>query len=144
MKRLGIGMLALALLALLVMAVGAASPAAPFVGAWEAIDVDDSYMRLVISPGPKGAFQFNYKDFGASICGTDDDGPLYPCTIIGELSMEEGLLVGEGPLICLAKPPVEHADSPFEVSYSYDAVSDTLADGWGITWQRMGVLDIHP
>jgi hypothetical protein len=170
MKRLWTVLLALLLLASLAMTVSAAPKKkaqprwwapnrAPFVGAWEAIDGDEdgdgdvdiegrdgSYMRLAISNGPKGVFRFNYKDHGASVCGLDeDDEPLYAALAKGRLNRDgEFKLEGEASLKCLARPRFVHPDfDPYQVSYTYDPEDDTLFDGW-VTWQRMGVLDIHP
>ena len=53
--------------------------------------LDGSYMRLTIGGGPKGAYQFHYRDFGASVCGVDPEAgaPLYACTVVGRLTMAQ-------------------------------------------------------
>lgn len=138
MRRLLVTLLALVLLfALCATAVGAQPAGAPWIGRWEAIDVDGSYMTLAVSGGVRGAVRLNYRDYGASICGTDDAGvPLYAATInaVGGVTAPN-TLEGQGPLRCLAAPAYIHEISPVGMRFEYDPATDTMWDGW-VIWER--------
>jgi hypothetical protein len=156
------------LLALLVVAattVSAAPKKAPWMGNWEAIDVDadgdgkpdinfdtdgdgedeyadGSYVTLVISGGPKGTYGFHYTDYGATCCGTtEDEVPLFVGKTSGALSLTaEWVLEGDTSIECLAGPKYD-ADLEIHWRFEYDPETDTLFDGLTL-FQRRGTLII--
>ena len=93
-----------------ILNVQAGRPRDPFVGAWESIDgdsdgdgvpdlpgADGSYQRLTIG-GSKGRYNVNLKDYGATVCGVDEDGvPLYACTLKGPATAEARVLSSRRP-----------------------------------------------
>jgi hypothetical protein len=116
----------------------AAKPSAkPFVGAWEAIDVDGSYMKLNIGGGTGNQYNLHLIDFGASVCGKDANGqPIYAFQAKGN-----GTAVGNHMDIsftnayCMKSPKEPYGD--FASWLDYDPASETMWDGW-VTWKRMG------
>ena len=48
---------------------GAAASTSPFVGAWQAIDVDGSDIRLTIGGPPEGPFRITWTESYISFCG---------------------------------------------------------------------------
>jgi hypothetical protein len=136
MKRLVAGILVVGTL----VALGAGGPLggwSPFIGSWTSIDVDGSFQRLQIGGGV-GTVQFQYRDYGCSACGLDDEGnPLYPCVGKGEGAVDGDELSGSMALWCLGKPRWLYGDS-IPVAWTYNA-DDTLS-GWfsDTVWSRTG------
>ncbi len=132
-----------------------ASPAAadvsPFVGHWEAVNEvpgspdlgDDSRMILNISAGQNGTVTVFFKDFGATLCGTDPatGEPLYAGQAKSQGIIEGDVLLtygrggrgaGNGAVWCMAHPPFELFPAPNEPTpfVTYDPATDTLSDGF--------------
>jgi hypothetical protein len=99
-----------------------------FSGAWSAIDVDGSRMRLTFSgTGPTRAVEF--VDFRATICGGDVWAGQGTGTIV-ESSIE---IHGEG--------GCDGADAePWLTTYAYDSATNTVLDGT-LAWHRGNPLE---
>ena len=95
-----------------------------FVGTWEAIDVDGSYMQMSINPG----LTFKYVDDWASACPEGG-----PATFMGKGELvDPRTFEGEGVVRC----SVSH--ERWEGPVSLVAVGpDQLTDGWGNIWVRV-------
>ncbi|MGA9534127.1 MAG: hypothetical protein WBR18_15525 [Anaerolineales bacterium] len=119
----------------LLAALGASAAAAgsPFTGLWRSTDIDGSSQQLMIGGG--GATQHVvYLDHGASVCGWTP-GAHGPAAIARGIGTEAGgILSASMPVICLTHPPSSIGSYDFE--FSYDAATDTLSDGSGVTWSR--------
>jgi hypothetical protein len=135
---LGLFAAAALLLAIIPAFSSLAAPAAkPFVGGWEAVDVDGSYMKLSISGGGKDIYNVHYIDFGASVCGKDENGqPIYSFQAKGD-----GVVTGYHMDVhypaayCMTSP--KQLWGSLDGWFDYDPATDTLWDGW-VTWRRTG------
>lgn len=106
-----------------------------YAGMWQSLDVDGSTQTLRIWLAD-GAYQAEWYDDGASVCGRDSTGtPLYAGTFTGSATaLETGGLVLNISGIC--EDGANTAVGPFAVPISYDAATDTLYDGT-LTWTRI-------
>lgn len=118
----------------LTAAIPTTGPSSPWRGAWWSIDVDGSLQKVVFGGGSQG--QFNYIDWGASVCGTDTNGnPLYAAHASGAGTVDGTSFTGSAPVVCMTHPPTTlYTNFPF--SWTYYPATDTLLDGYGITWTR--------
>jgi hypothetical protein len=107
----------------------AASPS-PFIGEWQAIDVDGSDIRLTIAGRPSGPFEITWTESYISFC-----------------NREAGIVRGTGrlnesdPNLLEADLHVEcfttGASLDFHITWVYDPGTDTISSGV-ITWRRPG------
>jgi len=125
------------LLALLVTSVALADKKIGFDGAWESIDVDGSYMVMVIA---NDSSYFMYYDFGASVCGKDSSGaPLYSASIEGSPVIDGYEMTVDGYVLCVADKPYywpKNHPQIFTSVLTYDKYSDTIFDE-NVTWSRI-------
>jgi hypothetical protein len=118
----------------LTAAIPTTGPSSPWRGAWWSIDVDGSLQKVVFGGGSQG--QFNYIDWGASVCDTDTNGhPLYAAHASGVAETVDAIsFTGFAPLVCMTHPPYTYdPDRPF--SWTYNSATDTLWDGYS-PWTR--------
>ena len=126
------------ILALLVTSAALAGKKKGFNGAWESIDnFDGSYQVMVIELANS---YFMYYDFGASVCGTDFDVPLYASSFEGPPEVVGNEMTVEGKILCVADDPFyvdDGSGSPEIYSWvlTYDKNSDTIS--WFDTWSRI-------
>jgi hypothetical protein len=106
----------------------------PFVGKWDSTDTDGSYQILTIGQGSSSSYHIRVYDFGASTCGLDlQTGDfLYAASIVGTLSLSNGMLSGTLPLYCQTAPPT--FDGYAFLQFTYDPATDTLVDNFGVVW----------
>lgn len=104
-------------------------------GEWESIDVDGSHQTLAIEMISSGKYSFYYHDSGASICGTDANGPIYAAELEAVGTVEENILSGTGDLIC--QDGSGTSAGVFTLTFAFDPITDTISDGWGVTWNRL-------
>lgn len=102
----------------------------PFVGHWEAIDVDGSDIRLTIAGPPDGPFQITWTESYISFC----DGEAGIVRGTGTLSESDPLLL-EANLHVECFTTGESMD--FQTSWTYDPGTDTISSGV-TTWHRPG------
>ncbi len=114
--------IALTLLLLFVL-VAAKGPANPWRGQWWSIDGDGSLQSVVFGGGGR----FNYIDRGASVCGVDEDGPIYRADARGKGTVTGNSFEGTTEVRCLTGPPYIWGEWTFE--YTYDAQTNTLLSG---------------
>jgi regulation of enolase protein 1 (concanavalin A-like superfamily) len=114
---------------------GQPQPSSPFVGHWEAIDVDASDIRLTIGGPPSGPFRITWTESYISFC-------------VGEAGIVRGtgwlndadphLLEADLHLECFTTG----AQLDFHVTWRYDLPTDTISwtdwNGVIITWHRPG------
>jgi hypothetical protein len=119
-----------------VIATAASAKKDPFLGKWYSVDTyDGSNQSLSIGGGPGSTYHVQYRDDGASLCGTDANGvPLYAAKAKGELDGTGGVLAGSLPVICLAQPSYVLGD--FGFSLTYDSLTDTFTDSYGVVWHH--------
>ncbi len=116
------------------MAAPAGAAPSPFTGAWTAVDIDGSDMRMAIGGGPSPRVLLI--DYGASVCGLDDSGvPLYAARVTGRATIEGDVLSADLDVYCHARPTFFLGTFP-GAEYTYDAGTDTLLDGIGVVWSR--------
>jgi len=134
MKRL----LVLAIVLLLVSTLTVTSVLAardPFIGAWESIDIDESYQTLTIGGGPDNTYHVRYYDFGASVCNPPDtDGFLYTASARGLLAGTDGSIAGTISVYCMTHPPTFWGDAT--VTMDYDTSNDTIIGSDNVVWHR--------
>lgn len=135
MKRLALFAFVVCAALLLSAAVSATDSHAPYVGAWEGIDVDGSHVRLWISHDGWSAgrlFRVRVSDdaTGAWWCGGAARGES-----IGVVE-DDGTLSTSGAVWCLE--PVENVLYFLEGGLTYDAGTDTLIDDSGVIYHRGG------
>ena len=118
----------------LALAVGAAPasaarPASSFTGNWTSTDTDGSSQTLTVSSG--GSPSVVYQDFYASGC--DNDGvPTTHWTAAGK-----GRIEGDTLYAFFHKSGCgRFLQGGYTDTYTYDSGSETLVDGFGITWAR--------
>jgi len=142
---------ALAILLMLAVALPAAAevpPALAYLGVWKSIDGDAdgdgaigpgergdaSVQMMTVMLGLRGRYTVAYTDFGASVCGRDDQGKaLYAASVLATGSIVDSRLDANGPLWCMAPKPFKWGN--IGMSLVYDAEHDTIWDG-GTTWHR--------
>jgi len=126
---------------LIITSVALAGRKKGFDGAWESIDVDDSYQIMVIQTDD----YYMYYDFGASICGLDEFGdPIHPCVLEGIPSVEGNVLSIEVYVLCITDSPYYVPEDPpgespavYDFEFTYNRERDTI-EGMGVTWNRIG------
>ncbi len=129
--------LAAAVFTLVAAQASACPPPRPFVGAWEAIDLDGSHMQTSIGGGRNGEYHIVAFDAGASVCGLDASGqPLYAAMAIATGQADGNVLHAELPLWCLSHPRRFWGMASDDLIY--DPGADTLFF-WGVTWHHKGV-----
>lgn len=107
----------------------------PFIGSWESIDSDGSYQILTIGGGPGASYHVRYYDYGATICGLGPGGEfLYAASAQGVITDSGSGLTGTLAVYCRSSPPTFWGNADFH--FGYNAATDTLTDGFGITWTR--------
>ena len=131
MRRVLTGVLALWLVAAgllaLAPAVSAADPG--FAGTWVSVDTDGSTQALAIGRGSTPAV--TYQDFYAGTC--DNHGA--PSTHF--VATGRGTIDGPSMWVEFRNGGCgSHKIGPFGLLLSYDGSSDTMTDGFGITWYR--------
>jgi len=130
-RRLLAGVLALWLVAAgllaLAPAVSAADPG--FAGTWVSTDSDGSTQALAVGRGSSPAV--TYLDFFASSCAANGS----PSTQF--VATGRGSVDGTSMWVDFRNGGCGGAKiGPFGLEFTYDAGSDTLSDGFGITWHR--------
>ena len=120
--------IAVALLLLFAL-VAAKGPTDPWRGKWWSIDGDGSLQSVVFT----GSGRFIYIDRGASVCGVDEDGPIYRADARGSGMIYGDIFEGTAEIRCLAKPHYIWDEYTFE--WIYDPMTNTLASG-GTTYTR--------
>lgn len=103
------------------------------VGFWTSTDTDGSHQNLTIQAKPGGGYAVHYIDHGATVCGTDANGPIYAAESEGTGKANENILSISSEIICLKNGG--ESIGTFAVTYTYDLASDTITDGW-VTWHR--------
>jgi len=129
-------------LTLVITSVALAGRKKGFDGAWESIDVDDSYQIMVIQTSDD---YYMYYDFGATICGLDGNGdPIHPCVLEGIPSVEGNVLSIEAKILCITNSPYYVPEDPptgspavYEFDFTYNRQRDTI-EGMNVTWNRIG------
>ncbi len=114
-----------------------------FDGAWEAIDVDDSYMVMTINSGNS---YFMMYDFGASVCGLDEfEDPLFSWSFEGPPVIVGNVLTVEGLHLCFDDDPnymPEGNPQTIVFELTFNKISDTIylqySGGGEVTWSRIG------
>jgi len=124
---------------LIITSVALAGRKKGFDGAWESIDLDDSYQIMVIQTSDD---YYMYYDFGASICGFDENGdPIHPCVLEGIPSVEGNVLSIAGKVLCITDSPfyVSEGGTPtvYDFDFTYNRQRDTI-EGMNVTWNRIG------
>ena len=130
MRRLLTGALALWLVAAgLLAGASAVTAAAPgFAGTWASIDTDGSTQGLAVGRGANPAV--TYLDFYASTCVADGAPAQF-------VASGRGTVDGDSVWVDFRNGGCgRHRIGPFGLAFEYDAASDTLTDGFGITWFR--------
>jgi hypothetical protein len=98
-------------------------------GAWTSVDADGSNQTLSIMGSGSHAYSMIYYDESAtSACEGD------PARVAGPGFVDGDDLVMVGTLACL--PGGNRFRSRIEITYHYDAGTDTLTDAFGIEWHR--------
>ena len=118
----------------LIAAISAKGPSDPWKGTWWSIDPADGSLQKVVFAGQG---QFNYIDYGASVCGVDNNGnPIYAAHASGDAdTVDATLFNSSAPVVCMAHPPfIWSQDFPF--SWTYNPASDTLSDSSAAIWTR--------
>ena len=120
--------------AMLMLAIGAtpvaaAAPQTSFTGIWLSTDTDGSSQMLTVSSGASPSVV--YQDFYASGC--DNDGvPTTHWTAAGK-----GRIEGDTLYASFHKSGCgRFLQGGYTDTYTYDSGSETLVDGFGITWAR--------
>ena len=120
--------------AALIAAVPGTAPGNPWTGAWWSIDPYDGSLQWVVFGGG-GPERFNVFDWGATVCGTDENGNLYAVHIAGWATQVDATsFAGSAPIVCMAHPPFVWAES-WDFSWTFDPQTNTLWDG-GSMWTR--------
>lgn len=114
-----------------------------FLGDWRSVDFDGSFMTLTIetrlnAPG----YWVHLVDYGASVCGLDEDGhPLYP-GIFDTTAYTKGsdpylLTIAEADVWCVPDEAPRYYWGTIPTSTTrYDPVTDTLENADGSRWSR--------
>jgi hypothetical protein len=101
----------------------AAGPPSPFIGHWQAIDVDGSDIRLAIAGPPEGPFQITWTESYISFC----DGEAGIVRGTGFLNAEDpNLLEGDLVVECL----ISGQSLEFHQTFRYHANADTLSTSY--------------
>ena len=119
------------------------SPPNPLVGSWQNVDVlDGSDQHLSIAPG---AGHFHYRDNAATGCDTAGFG-FVPASLSGFGEFGDESLSFAADIYCHVRGPGgRQLLGPVSLTFTYDAVSDTLTDSLGQrVWQPGGLLVRHP
>ena len=129
--RISAVVLALLLSALLATAAGAGRT--PFLGGWEATDLDGSSMTLRMGGGST-TFRVSLRDDGATICNPDD--PFeFGATARGTAFISgPNLAQGFWDVTCQTRPPTLVLERA-AFSFTYLPGSDQLWDG-SVLWDR--------
>jgi hypothetical protein len=122
-----LGLVAAACLTASALSVSPAQAATGFAGRWTAIDGDGSNLSLSIQGGGGGRHAVREVD-AASVCGGA------PATVNGSGRADGDLLVVRATLAC--EPGGNIFRQRIEISFTYDATSDTLTDNDGVVWNR--------
>ncbi|MGW8226603.1 MAG: LamG domain-containing protein, partial [Anaerolineales bacterium] len=107
-----------------------AASTSPFIGHWQAIDVDGSDIRLSIAGPPQGPFQITWTESYISFCDREAG------IVRGTGWLNEGdsnLLEADLHLECFTTG----ASLDFQIAWVYDPGTDTISDG-SLTWHRPG------
>lgn len=110
-------------LLLLVVLSAAKGPSNPWQGKWWSIDLDGSLQSVVFSSSGR----FIYVDRGASVCGTDEDGPIYRADARGTGTINGDVFEGIAEIRCLAKP--HYIWNVYTFEWTYDPGTNTLSSG---------------
>ena len=103
-----------------------AVPSDPFVGHWQATDIDDSSLNLSISGGPH---RVTLTDDNATGCLVDS-----PAVALGTGAVTDSAIDIEVQVRCIADGTV----GPFSFTLTHDPITDTLDNGAGVIWSRAG------
>jgi hypothetical protein len=107
-----------------------AASSSPFVGHWQAIDIDGSDIRLTIAGPPNGPFQITWTESYISFCG-GEAGIVRGTGLLNE--SDSYLLEASLHLECFTTD-----DSlDFEIIWIYDPGTDTISSD-NLTWHRPG------
>jgi hypothetical protein len=134
-KWLIISLVVIAISLLAVLPAGAAR--GPWRGPWFNLDLDGSHQVVYFVGQPTAPF-VRYTDWGASVCGVDEnDEPLYRATLQGSGTLLAGgnSLRFESPIKCWAHPPF-NLDFHWSIIFTYNAEMDILFDNYGGEWFR--------
>lgn len=100
-------------------------------GTWASVDTDGSNQTLSITGSGRRVYSMVYFDESASSACAGA-----PARVAGPGFVDGDSVYLVGTLVCLP------GGNPFRerltISFDYDAGTDTLTDGFGITWERTG------
>jgi len=134
--QLSFSILTIAALFLLPL-VAYAGPSSPFVGHWQAVDVDGSDIRLTIAGPPNGPFQITWKDSYISFCN-GEPGIVRGTGLLNE--SDANLLEADLRLECFTTG----ASTDFHLVFRYHPATNRLSakysNGKVVIWRRPG----HP
>jgi hypothetical protein len=112
-----------------VLAPTASAASGELAGTWTSVDSDGSNQTLDIMGSGNQVYSMIYFDESAtSACDGD------PARVSGPGFVDGNDLVMVGTVVCL--PGGNQFRSRFDISYDYDAGTDTLTDAFGIVWHR--------
>ena len=122
------------------------TPESPFLGTWVSLDADGSTPTMMIEVSEDGTVGIMVHDDPASVCSGA------PSTMSGAGGFEGDaeLIIPTPVLTCddgsqpeaLSGPPLE--EQLQNLTFIYDAESDTLIDNFGSVWTREGAQDPGP
>lgn len=115
-------------------------PQSPFVGTWVTTDLDGSTPAATIEVSTDGVVEIVVVDDSASVCS----GAPSTMTGSGRLDGDTVLVIPTPVLTCdngsepqaLSGPPVE--EQLQNLTFTYDAETDTLTDNFGMIWSQEG------
>jgi hypothetical protein len=113
-------------------------PANPFVGSWEATDIDGSHQTMEIVHSSAATLELTILDDSASVCD------YQPSTMTGiaEARGVRAIVVAQPDYACDDGRRPDELEPPLEqqlrnLTFTYDADKDTLQDSLGLNWTRM-------
>jgi hypothetical protein len=140
--KIRLALFILTIAALLVLPfVAYAAPPSPFIGNWQAIDVDGSDIRLTIAGPPSGPFQITWTESYLSFCNGE-----------AGIGRGTGMLNEEDASLLEAELHVEcfttGASTDAHLALRYHPATDTLSaryeNGMVVIWHRSGRLPLSP
>lgn len=112
-----------------VLAPSASAASGSLAGTWTSVDSDGSNQTLEIMGAGNHAYSMIYYDDSATNACDGD-----PARVTGPGFVDGNDLLMAGAIVCL--PGGNPLRTRIDISYVYDAGTDTLTDAFGIVWQR--------